>query len=154
MKQSFVIYETQVGFIKIIEEDGYVISLGKVHDENIKDFGEESELTKMVFLQVTEYFQGKRKEFHFPYKLHGTEFQKKVWKALCDIPYGETRSYKDIAIAVGNEKASRAIGMANNKNPIGIAVPCHRVIGANGSLVGYAGGLSMKKFLLELEAKE
>ena len=102
---------------------------------------------------MIEYLEGKRKVFDFPYEFHGTEFQKKVWKKLCDIPYGETRTYKDIAIAIGNPKACRAVGMSNNKNPITIAVPCHRVIGANGKLVGYAGGIEMKKKLLEIEEK-
>ena len=81
----------------------------------------------------------------------GTEFQQKVWKALQEIPYGETRTYGEIAAAIGNPKAARAVGMANNKNPIGIIIPCHRVVGANGKLVGYAGGMEKKEFLLELE---
>ena len=82
----------------------------------------------------------------------GTEFQQKVWKALKDIPYGKTKSYKDIAAAVGNEKACRAVGMANNRNPISIIIPCHRVIGKNGKLVGYGGGLEIKEYLLKLES--
>ena len=86
-----------------------------------------------------------------PLHPNGTEFQIKVWKALTEIPYGETRSYKDIAISIGNEKACRAVGMANNKNPIPIIIPCHRVIGANKKLVGYAGGLDLKERLLDLE---
>ena len=84
-------------------------------------------------------------------KVEGTAFQKKVWQALCSIPYGETRSYKEIAIQIGNERACRAVGMANNKNPIGILIPCHRVIGTNHKLVSYAGGLDKKAFLLKLE---
>ncbi len=83
----------------------------------------------------------------------GTDFQKKVWQALCEIPYGETFSYKKVAQKIGNEKACRAVGMANNKNPIAIIVPCHRVIGENGKLVGYAGGLEVKKKLLVLESR-
>lgn len=86
-------------------------------------------------------------------ELKGTEFQKKVWKQLTYIPYGETRTYKEIAVAIGNPKASRAVGMANNKNPITIVVPCHRVVGSNGKMVGYAGGLDMKKKLLDLEKR-
>ena len=109
-------------------------------------------MTDTVYSQINEYLDGSRKTFNFPYELRGTEFQKKVWTELCKIPYGETRTYKDIAVAIGNPKASRAVGMANNKNPIIIAVPCHRVIGANGSLTGYAGGLGMKAALLSLEA--
>lgn len=102
--------------------------------------------------QMKEYFSGTRKQFELPLEMNGTPFQKRVWNALLEIPYGETCSYKQIAIKVGNSKATRAVGMANNRNPIGIIVPCHRVIGANGALVGYAGGLSFKKFLLELES--
>ena len=101
--------------------------------------------------QLDEYFAGTRTEFAFPYRLNGTPFQEKVWEALRHIPYGETRTYKDIAIAIGHPKAFRAVGRANNANPIFIAIPCHRVIGADGSLVGYGGGLEMKKALLELE---
>lgn len=103
--------------------------------------------------QLTEYLAGTRKKFELPLHFHGTEFQQKVWKALQQIPYGETRSYGEMAAAVGNPKASRAIGGANNKNPIMIIVPCHRVIGADGSLVGFGGGLPVKKYLLDLEKK-
>jgi O-6-methylguanine DNA methyltransferase len=101
--------------------------------------------------QLEDYFMKRRQEFDLPLELNGTEFQKKVWRALMDIPYGETRSYKEIAKVVGNDKASRAIGLANNKNLIMIIIPCHRVIGSNGKLVGYAGGLNLKAALLELE---
>ena len=94
---------------------------------------------------------GRRREFQLPLAPKGTEFQQKVWKALLDIPYGETRSYGEIARAIGNPKASRAVGMANNRNPIAIIIPCHRVIGSTGKLVGYGGGLDKKEFLLNLE---
>ena len=110
---------------------------------------EHSALSDATFVQ--EYLNRSRKSFDFPYALQGTFFQEQVWNALCDIPFGETRTYKQIAQAIGNPKASRAVGMANNKNPISIAIPCHRVIGPNGKLVGYAGGLEMKKRLIELE---
>ena len=103
--------------------------------------------------QLEEYFSGSRKSFDLPTNPHGTPFQRSVWAALCDIPYGKTRTYGEIAANIGNEKASRAVGMANNRNPIAIIIPCHRVIGANGKLVGYAGGLEVKRFLLELENK-
>ncbi len=101
--------------------------------------------------QLSEYFAGLRKVFHLPLAPQGTPFQKKVWSALLDIPYGNTTSYQDIARTVGNEKACRAVGMANNKNPIGIIIPCHRVVGKNGRLTGYAGGLDIKEKLLRLE---
>ncbi|WP_138419254.1 methylated-DNA--[protein]-cysteine S-methyltransferase [Aquibacillus sediminis] len=102
--------------------------------------------------QLTEYFAGERKEFTTDFHLNGTPFEKKVWKALLEkVPYGETRSYKDIAKAIQAPKAIRAVGGAINKNPLSILVPCHRIIGSNGSLVGYNGGMEKKKTLLELE---
>lgn len=104
-----------------------------------------------LICELSEYFQGRRTEFSVPLNPSGTQFQKQVWKALREIPYGETRSYKEIAEVIGNPKACRAVGMANHKNPLPILVPCHRVIGSDGSLTGYAGGLEIKKKLLCLE---
>jgi O-6-methylguanine DNA methyltransferase len=101
--------------------------------------------------QFSEYEKGMRKVFDLPLHLIGTDFQKKVWNALLEIPYGETRTYQEIAIRIGNPKAVRAVGGACNRNPVGIIVPCHRVIGKNGSLTGYAGGLSYKELLLKHE---
>ncbi len=101
--------------------------------------------------QLQEYFGGNRQEFTIPIVLEGTDFQKKVWQELQKIPYGEVRSYKDIARAIGNEKAARAVGVANNKNPIPIIIPCHRVIGSNGSLTGFAHGVVLKRRLLAHE---
>ena len=101
--------------------------------------------------QLEEYFGGKRREFSFPLDLRGTEFQLACWRALQRIPYGETRSYADIARAVGRPQGFRAVGMANNRNPVAIVVPCHRVIASDGSLCGYGGGLEIKRRLLELE---
>lgn len=101
--------------------------------------------------QLEEYFAGKRREFNFPLDLRGTEFQLACWRALLKIPYGETRSYADIARAVGRPQGFRAVGMANNRNPVAIVVPCHRVIASDGSLCGYGGGLEVKRKLLELE---
>ncbi|MGG4497586.1 methylated-DNA--[protein]-cysteine S-methyltransferase [Brevibacillus reuszeri] len=102
-------------------------------------------------MQINEYFAGERQKFDLPIVLYGTPFQKTVWNELKNIPYGETRSYKDIALAIGASKAVRAIGGANNRNPIPIIIPCHRVIGSNGAMVGYGGGLSIKEHLLTLE---
>ena len=150
---GYAIYDSSFGKIKIGFTDQAITMLHLVAITENVDVGVPSKLSDLAFLQLTEYFLGKRKAFAFPIEMQGTDFQKKVWQALCDIPYGETRSYQEIAIAIGNPKACRAVGMANNKNPIAIAVPCHRVIGANGSLVGYAGGLPMKTALLELEKK-
>ena len=103
--------------------------------------------------QILEYLDGKRTNFTLPLAPKGTDFQRKVWDALLTIPYGETRSYEEIAIAVGNPKGCRAVGMSNNRNPIMILIPCHRVIGKNGKLVGYGGGLDVKEALLELEGR-
>lgn len=110
-------------------------------------------VTEKAKTELEEYFAGVRKSFSVPIKPAGTDFQKKVWAALRDIPYGETASYGEIAKRIGNPKACRAVGMANNRNPIAIIIPCHRVIGAGGALTGYAGGLDKKEFLLKLEAQ-
>jgi methylated-DNA-[protein]-cysteine S-methyltransferase len=103
--------------------------------------------------ELDEYFAGKRQRFDLPHEVQGTEFQKRVWQELQTIPYGETRSYKDIAKQVQSPLASRAVGLANNKNPISIIIPCHRVVGQNGKLTGYAGGLAAKEYLLDLEQR-
>ncbi|WP_312088699.1 methylated-DNA--[protein]-cysteine S-methyltransferase [Megamonas funiformis] len=110
-----------------------------------------TELLSMATIQLDEYFQGKRTIFSLPFKLTGTPFQLAVWKELQNIPYGKTTSYKEIAQKINKPKACRAVGMANNKNPLPIIIPCHRVIGSNGKLIGYAGGLNLKNYLLELE---
>lgn len=145
----FAIYPFPFGQLKIGYKDGAVALLLRT-DEPPRYEGRTA-LTDMVFQQVMEYLNGRRREFDFPYTLHGTPFQEKVWQALRAIPYGETRTYGQIAAAVGSPKACRAVGMANHQNPILLAVPCHRVIGANGKLVGYGCGLDMKEALLKLE---
>ena len=108
-------------------------------------------LLRQAAAELAAYFAGQLREFTVPLAPKGTPFQQKVWAALREIPYGETRSYKEIAAMVGNEKTCRAVGMANNRNPLPIFIPCHRVVGSDGKLVGYAGGLDVKTFLLELE---
>lgn len=113
----------------------------------------ETPLIKKAASQLFEYLNGKRMKFDLPLLKDGTDFQISVWNELLKIPYGETRSYKDIAIAINNEKAVRAVGMANNRNKIPIFIPCHRVIGSNKKLVGYGGGLEIKEFLLNLEKR-
>ena len=146
-------YDTELGKLGI-RDDGQNITHVYFGSENISKDDvviEESDLTKLAYIQIKEYIDGKRTVFDLPLHPNGTEFQIKVWKALTEIPYGETRSYKDIAISIGNEKACRAVGMANNKNPIPIIIPCHRVVGSNKKLVGYAGGLDLKQKLLNLE---
>ncbi|WP_202081494.1 methylated-DNA--[protein]-cysteine S-methyltransferase [Caldalkalibacillus salinus] len=112
---------------------------------------EDDQALQDVKQQLDEYFRGERKSFDYPLELVGTSFQKLVWKTLRNIPYGEVRSYKEIAQMIGSPKAVRAIGGANNKNHIPIIIPCHRVIGSNGALVGYGGGLHIKEHLLEIE---
>jgi methylated-DNA-[protein]-cysteine S-methyltransferase len=109
------------------------------------------ELLKEAAGQLDEYFRGNTTTFNLPLDMKGTPFQLKVWQALLQVPYGQTAAYRDIAIAVGEPKAARAVGGANNKNPVPIIVPCHRVVGANGSMVGYSPGLSIKETLLRLE---
>ncbi len=118
-----------------------------------EDDGIRSFLSDSAFTQLQEYFAGKRKVFRLPLAPVGTTFQRRVWEALYAIPYGETRAYRDIAAAIGVPHAYRAVGMANNKNPIMIVIPCHRVIRAHGELTGYAGGLEMKEALLTLERR-
>ena len=143
-------YETiELGSVSFVEEDGALLAISTHRTyEGIK---QETPLINEAYRQLSEYLLGERKRFDLPLNPQGTVFQQQVWKALCDIPYGETRSYKQIAEAIGNPKAVRAVGMANNRNPLLIVVPCHRVIGANGKLVGYAAGIEKKEFLLKLE---
>lgn len=112
---------------------------------------ESQEILAPYLRELEEYFPGRRRVFSFPLDLRGTEFQLKCWRALLDIPYGETRTYRDIAQAIGHPRAFRAVGMSNNRNPVAIVVPCHRVIASDGSLCGYGGGLDIKRKLLELE---
>ncbi|MGI6342237.1 MAG: methylated-DNA--[protein]-cysteine S-methyltransferase [Bacteroidales bacterium] len=146
------IYTTIFGEIKISYHNNFVVGLDFVsNNEKGQLESLPCTLTDEVAKQLNEYFEGKRKEFTVPIKLYGTNFQLKVWQALCDIPYGQTRSYKDVAIQIGNPKAARAVGMANNRNPIAIIVPCHRVIASDGKLGGYAAGLDVKRKLLKIE---
>ncbi len=149
MDKISYIYDTEIGKIEITEESEIIIGINFNVDTNIKK--QETKLIRNTYLQIKEYLEGKREEFDIPIKLNGTEFQKKVWRELLEIPYGETRSYKQIAEKIGNPKACRAVGMANHNNPIAIIVPCHRVIGTNNKLVGYAGGVDIKQKLLNLE---
>lgn len=143
------IYQSPLGFLELREENGYITGL-HFSDQSACG-GDSTPLLLEAMLQLDEYFAGNRRDFELPIELSGTDFQKKVWAALRTIPFGETRSYKEIARLSGNSKAARAVGMANNKNPIAIIVPCHRVIGFDGKMVGYGGGIEKKAFLLEHE---
>ena len=177
----YKIYDFEIGELAICEENEKIVRVQFLHNNNEVDIKlikekknkngvskeivqndniwldkksymlKETDLINNTRKQLDEYFAGNRKQFDIPIKLDGTDFQIKVWKELLKIPYGETCSYLDIAKCIGNPKASRAVGMANNKNKIIIIVPCHRVIGSNKKLVGYACGLDVKEKLLELE---
>lgn len=145
-------YDTELGRVSIGEKKGAIVFLGLPGEEVPKDVPVcETELLRRASEQLREYLSGERRTFDLPLAPEGTAFQKAVWAELEKIPYGETRSYGQIAAQVGNAKACRAVGMANHRNPIPIFIPCHRVIGADGSLTGYGGGLDCKKVLLRLE---
>lgn len=149
---NYYCYKTAIGEIIIGEKDSkitHILFEGNTAPEGyvLKEASILSEANK----QLQEYLAGQRKEFDLELNPSGTEFMRSVWAGLQKIPYGETRSYKDIAISIGKNKAYRAVGLANNRNPISIIIPCHRVIGANGALIGYGGGLDIKTFLLDLE---
>jgi len=147
---NFFTYQTPVGKLSIAcEEDNIVkLTLSEKVDNAVQ---KETPIIQKAHRQLMEYFERKRKHFDLPLKPKGTLFQQKVWDALSQISYGKTKSYKEIATMIGNPKACRAVGMANHCNPIMIIIPCHRVIGSNGSLTGYAYGTEMKMQLLELE---
>ncbi len=118
---------------------------------DMQDWQQDGEALAPFLAEFRDYFAGRLQRFTLPLAVRGTAFQQAVWQALCDIPYGETRSYGDIARAIGKPNAVRAVGAANGRNPLSIIIPCHRVIGQNGSLTGYAGGLPIKQALLTLE---
>jgi methylated-DNA-[protein]-cysteine S-methyltransferase len=146
--------QTTLGKLGIAEQDGKITDVYFANDlipQGIKLI--ETTLINEAFLQLNAYLAGERREFSLPLAPRGTTFMQNVWQALCSVPYGTTASYKDIALAINNPKAIRAVGQANNKNPIPIFIPCHRIIGSNGKLVGYGGGLDIKAFLLTLEKR-
>ncbi len=145
--------ETAIGRIGIEETEGTITRLWLPGRSQTASEGVETPLLREAFAQLEAYLDGKSRVFDLPLNPQGTPFMRQVWKALCAVPYGSTASYKAIAEAVGNPRACRAVGMANNRNPIAIIIPCHRIIGSGGSLVGYAGGLDMKRQLLELERR-
>lgn len=158
MALNFQYMQSPVGQLRLVANaQALVAVLWDCETENRVRLGELIEdATHPILLkakcQLMEYFKGERQVFDLPLDfVVGTDFQKQVWQALFTIPYGETRSYKDIAQHIGNVKAVRAVGAANGKNPISIIAPCHRVIGANGKLVGFAGGLDKKEILLKIE---
>ncbi|HKM04346.1 MAG TPA: methylated-DNA--[protein]-cysteine S-methyltransferase [Lachnospiraceae bacterium] len=145
-------YKTIIGRLIIAEENNQIIEISFEEKDNI-DYEDQKEtpIIRKAIKQMQEYLYGTRKEFDLPLNPKGTLFQKAVWEVLKSIPYGETWSYQQVAEAIGNKAASRAVGMANHNNPIAIVIPCHRVIGKRGSMVGYAGGIDRKIELLNLE---
>lgn len=143
---SFGIASDEVGITHI----NYLENIDKSMLDSFKKLRNNA-LSDEMAKQLQEYFDKKRQSFDIALSLNGSKFQKRVWQSLCQIPYGQIRSYKELAKSIGNENASRAVGNANNKNPIMIVIPCHRIIGSDKSLVGYAYGLELKKMLLELE---
>ena len=148
--ESKAVYDSEIGKIEITCDEDGVTRIAIVQE--LSNNYAKTALADEAYEQISEYLNGRRQKFDFKYKLIGTQFQRKVWEELTKIPYGETRSYKEIAEAIESPSAARAVGMANNKNPIMIAVPCHRVIGAGGKMVGYAAGIAVKSHLLKLEA--
>lgn len=158
MQYYFKKIQTPVGQLTLVAHDYALIAvLWENDDPNRVKLAELKENHDHSILhetekQLIEYFAGQRTQFNLPLEFQGTAFQKSVWSALLKIPFGETRTYKEIAESIGNVKAVRAVGAANGKNPISIIAPCHRVIGANGKLVGFAGGLDNKQILLKLES--
>ena len=148
-------FQSPIGFLTICEQDNQLTRLYLDNQDRgilqSRNFEYHSDFLHEVYHQLNEYFAGKRKIFDLPVDSKGTAFQKAVWRELQKIPYGETRSYEDIAVAIGNKNAVRAIGQANGRNPIMIVVPCHRVIRKNGDISGFACGVEAKRYLLNLE---
>ncbi|MBF4693485.1 methylated-DNA--[protein]-cysteine S-methyltransferase [Fusibacter ferrireducens] len=141
------------GILEIMADESHLMKLDLLKSEHADRRINPNPITDRTKDQLRDYFEGKRMVFDLPILPQGTEYQKKVWQHLLNIPYGETISYKTLAIWTGNDKASRAVGHANSKNTIMIVIPCHRVIGKNGELTGYAGGLDVKRWLIEHEQK-
>ena len=149
---DLILFDTPVGAIGLEEENGAIVRLLLPGAPAPRIACHETPLLTEGKRQLLEYLAGVRRVFDLPLAPKGTAFYRSVWRALEEIPYGETRSYRDIAQTVGRPKAVRAVGQANHNNPIPIIIPCHRVVGANGSLTGYGGGLDLKERLLRLEA--
>ena len=149
-------YQSPLGLLKIEASETALISVQFLSEEVVTRVTEinESTIITETIRQLTEYFEDNRKQFDLPMEFIGTDFQQKVWKELVKIPFGQTMSYGRLADLLGSKKLVRAVGNANGKNPIGIIVPCHRVIGNKGNLVGYAGGLWRKQWLLEHEGSQ
>lgn len=157
MQLVYMYMDSPVGALKLVAHDRALVAVMWDNEDHkrvrLAELVEDHQhpMLHKVKQQLEKYFAGQRQQFDLPLDFQGTVFQQQVWQALLNIPYGETRSYKEIAVQLGNEKAVRAVGAANGKNPISIIAPCHRVIGSSGALVGFAGGLDKKQILLSLE---
>lgn len=157
MQLVYMYMESPVGALKLVAHDQALVAVMWDNEDHkrvrLAELIENIQhpMLLKVKQQLEQYFAGQRQQFNLPLDFQGTDFQQRVWRALLTIPYGETRSYKDIALQIGNEKAVRAVGAANGRNPISIIASCHRVIGSGGALVGFAGGLDKKQILLSLE---
>ncbi|MCE1270194.1 MAG: methylated-DNA--[protein]-cysteine S-methyltransferase [Acinetobacter sp.] len=157
MQLVYMYMDSPVGALKLVAHDHALVAVMWDNEDHkrvrLAELIEDHQhpMLLRVKKQLEQYFAGQRQQFDLPLDFKGTDFQQQVWQTLLTIPYGETRSYKEIAIQIGNEKAVRAVGAANGKNPISIIAPCHRVIGSSGALVGFAGGLDKKQILLSLE---
>ncbi|MBJ8419431.1 methylated-DNA--[protein]-cysteine S-methyltransferase [Acinetobacter courvalinii] len=160
MQLVYMYMDSPVGALKLVAHDQALVAVMWDNEDHkrvrLAELVEDRQhpMLHKVKQQLQEYFAGQRQQFDLPLDFQGTAFQQLVWQALLSIPYGETRSYKEIAVQLGNEKAVRAVGAANGKNPISIIAPCHRVIGSSGALVGFAGGLDKKQILLSLEQSQ
>ncbi|MGE8646284.1 methylated-DNA--[protein]-cysteine S-methyltransferase [Acinetobacter vivianii] len=160
MQLVYMYMDSPVGALKLVAHDQALVAVMWDNEDHkrvrLAELVEDRQhpMLHKVKQQLEEYFAGQRQQFDLPLDFQGTVFQQQVWQALLNIPYGETRSYKEIAVQLGNEKAVRAVGAANGKNPISIIAPCHRVIGSSGALVGFAGGLDKKQILLSLEQSQ
>ena len=157
MQLVYMYMDSPVGALKLVAHDQALVAVMWDNEDHkrvrLAELIEDRQhpMLLRVKKQLEQYFTGQRQQFDLPLDFQGTDFQQQVWQALLTIPYGEKRSYKDIAVQIGNEKAVRAVGAANGRNPISIIAPCHRVIGSSGALVGFAGGLDKKQILLSLE---
>ena len=160
MQLVYMYMDSPVGALKLVAHDHALVAVMWDNEDHkrvrlaelIQDH--QHPMLQRVKKQLEQYFAGQRQQFDLPLDFQGTDFQQQVWQTLLTIPYGETRSYKEIAVQIGNEKAVRAVGAANGRNPISIIAPCHRVIGSSGALVGFAGGLDKKQILLSLEQSQ
>ena len=148
---EFWMFETPVGMMAVGEENGALVRLWLPNQPTPRLMPHKTPLLERAEGQILEYFNGQRQVFDLPLSPVGTQFQQKVWKALLDIPYGQTQSYGELAARIGCPGGARAVGLANRNNPLPILIPCHRVIGVKGTLTGYAGGVELKQKLLEHE---